>query len=125
MANILVVDDEAGIRRALKRLVESRGWTVAEADSGAAALEVVARGGVDAIICDVMMPGGSGLSFYDEAVKRHPDLARRIIFLTAAAKEPEIHEKVEERGAPLLSKLYGLDLVVDALRIALIDRGGA
>lgn len=120
MANILVVDDEAGIRRALKRLAESRGWTATEADSGAAALEVLGGGGVDAVICDVMMPGGSGISFYDEAIKRHPDLARRIVFLTAAAKEPEIHEKVEERGAPLLSKLYDLDLVIDAVSVALL-----
>jgi len=122
MPKILVVDDEPGIRRALRRLVEKRGWEVVEAGTAEEALEVVRQGGIDAAICDIRMPGGSGLSFYDEVVKSHPDLRGKIVFLTAAAQESEIQDKVEERGVPLLSKLYELDLAVDAIAVAVLQK---
>jgi CheY-like chemotaxis protein len=122
MPNILVIDDEPDIRRALRRLLERKGWEVVEAGAVAEALEVVAKGGVDAVICDIMMPGGSGLDFYDEIVKRDQEMARRIVFLTAAAQEPDVIQKVEARGTPLLSKLYELDLAIDAVTVALLGR---
>jgi CheY-like chemotaxis protein len=122
MPNILVVDDEPALRRALRRLMEKKGWTVVEAGAAAEALEVVGRGGVDAVVCDIRMPGGSGIEFYDEATRRHPEMARRVIFLTAAAQDDEILRQVEGREAPLLSKLYELDLAVDAVAVALLGR---
>ena len=122
MPNILVVDDEPDMRRALRRLLERKGWQVVEAGEVASALEVVGRGGVDAVICDIMMPGGSGIDFYDEMVKRDKEMARRIVFLTAAAEEPEVIRKVEARGTPLLNKLYELDLAIDAVTVALLGR---
>jgi len=122
MPNILVVDDEPDMRRALRRLLERKGWTVVEAGSVAEALAVAGAGGVDAVICDIMMPGGSGIDFYDEIVKRDKGMARRIVFLTAAAEEPEVMQKVEARGTPLLNKLYELDLAIDAVTVALLGR---
>jgi two-component system NtrC family response regulator len=122
MPNILVVDDEPDIRRALRRLLERKGWEVVEAGAVAEALQVVGKGGVDAVICDIMMPGGSGLDFYDEIVARDKEMARRIVFLTAAAQEPEIIRKVEERGTPLLNKLYELDLAIDAINVVLLSK---
>jgi two-component system, cell cycle sensor histidine kinase and response regulator CckA len=123
MPNILLVDDEPDLRRALRRLLARKGWDVVEAGSVAEGLEVVGRGGVDAVICDIMMPGGSGIDFYDEAIKRDPGMARRIVFLTGAAEEPEVLQKVEARGTPLLNKLYELDLAIDAVTVALLGRG--
>lgn len=92
-----------------------------EAGSAAEGVAVVTVGGVDAALCDVVMPGGSGFDFYDRAVQIAPHLARRVAFLTAAAKEPEVQEQTESRGAPLLSKLYELDLAVDAITVALLS----
>ncbi len=122
MPNILVVDDEPAVRRALRRLMERKGWTVAEAGAASEALVVVGGGGIDAVICDIMMPGGSGLDFYDEAIKRDPTMAKRVVFLTAAAQEPDIVAKVEARGTPLLNKLYDLDLAVDAVAVAVLTQ---
>ena len=122
MPHILVVDDEPALRRALRRLLEKKGWTVVEAGASAEALEVVGRGGVDAVICDIRMPGGSGIEFYDEAIKRHPGMAKRVVFLTAAAQDADILRQVEGRGAPLLSKLYELDLAVDAVAVAVLTQ---
>jgi CheY-like chemotaxis protein len=122
MPNILVVDDEPDIRRALRRLLESRGFTVVEAANAAEGFVQAAAGGIDAILCDIVMPGGSGLEFYDALVGPRPELARRLVFLTAAAKEPEVLAQVEAREVPLLSKLYELELAVDAVAVALLQR---
>lgn len=119
---ILVVDDEAEIRNALRKLLVARGFEVVEAGSAAEGTERTAAGGVDAILCDIVMPGGSGLEFYDGLLGTHPALARRLVFLTAAAKEPEVQAQVEARRVPLLSKLYELDLAVDAVGVALLKK---
>lgn len=122
MPTILVVDDEPGIRRALRRLIEKRGWQVTEAGTADEGLAVVAQGGVDGVVCDFRMPGGSGIAFYDRAIQAFPAIKGRVVFLTAAAQDEEVLRQVEARGAPLLSKLYELDLAVDAVAVAVLTQ---
>jgi CheY-like chemotaxis protein len=122
MPNILVVDDEPGIRRALRRLIEKRGWQVAEAGTADEGLALVEKGGIDGAICDIRMPGGSGITFYDRVIRVLPGIKGKVVFLTAAAQDAEVERQVEERGAPLLSKLYELDLAVDAVAVAVLTQ---
>ena len=122
MALVLVVDDEAAVRRALRRLLERAGHRVVEAESGTAALAALsAEPDIAVVVSDVIMPGLDGLTFYDHVVARWPHLRHRVIFLTGSAREPDVHLALEARGAPLLGKLGDLQLVVDAVRLALID----
>lgn len=108
------------MRRALRGFLERAGLQVHEAQSGAEALETVGSGAsVDALVCDVIMPGLSGLEFYDELVTRTPRLARRVVFLTGAAHDPAVNTPIEQRGVPLISKLDDLSIVVDAVRLAI------
>jgi CheY-like chemotaxis protein len=111
------------MRRALRRVFERGGFAVVEAPSAEEAL--LALGGepeVDAVVSDVLMPGASGLVFYDRLVERAPHLGQRVVFLTGAAHQPEVHSPIEQRGVPLISKLDDLALVVDAVRLALLKR---
>lgn len=121
MQTILVVDDEASMRRAVRRMLEQAGYLVREAGSAEAAKEALSQPPpVDAVVSDVLMPGVSGLAFYDELVEHAPHLADRVVFLTGAAKHPEVQVPIEARGVPLISKLDDLQLVVDAVRLALL-----
>lgn len=62
VAHLLVVDDDAGIRVLLAERLGAYGYRVTTA-SGVAEMErVLARGGVDLVVLDVMMPGEDGLS---------------------------------------------------------------
>ena len=101
MSTVLVVDDEKSIRRALRGYFERSGFAVLEAGSGAEALRVVEAGDVDAVVSDVLMPEVSGVAFYDSLVSRVPELLHRVVFLT------------------------DFSLVVDAVRLALLQRGGS
>ena len=71
MKTILVVDDSALIRKAIRRILEPLGYGVAEAANGVEALEHIEGGGpVDAILLDVEMPQMDGLSTLREVRSR-------------------------------------------------------
>jgi CheY-like chemotaxis protein len=121
MKTILVVDDDDDIRRVLRRMLEQAGHRVAEADSAAAAILLVTGGDPpDAVVCDVVMPGKTGLAFYRELVEQAPALRQRVVFLTGAASDRGVHDTIEAMGVPLLAKLDDLQLVIDAVRVALL-----
>jgi CheY-like chemotaxis protein len=123
VATVLVVDDEPSMRRALRAFLERAGFAVVEAESAAQALQLVAdAAAIDAVVSDVLMPGESGLVFYDALLTRRPELAHRVVFLTGAAGNPKVHAPIEQRGVPLISKIDDLRIVVDAVRLALLKR---
>ena len=78
---ILLIDDEPGVLRALTRIL--RDHQVRSSSSGQQALALLeADPRVDLVICDVMMPGMTGMELYEVARDRWPDLADRFIFTT-------------------------------------------
>lgn len=112
------------MRRALRQIFERNGLTVAEASSAREASELVGRDpSIAAVVCDFLMPELNGLAFYDELKLIAPHLCRRMVFLTGVAQEPVVHRSIEERGVPLISKLDDLQLVLDAVRLALLRDG--
>jgi two-component system response regulator MprA len=61
MPQVLVVDDEPAVRRALERALKLESYEVELAENGEQALDLVAQAPPDAVILDVMMPGLDGL----------------------------------------------------------------
>src|SRR5512142_2226101 len=74
MPLILVVDDEANIRRMLRRLLESEGHRVREAPDGPATLASIDDEEPDVLLLDLMLPGRDGLSVLEEVAQRWPAL---------------------------------------------------
>ncbi|HEU5453440.1 MAG TPA: sigma-54 dependent transcriptional regulator, partial [Terriglobales bacterium] len=66
MHNILVVDDEAGIRQSLKGVLEDEGYKVAVADSAEAGLEMLAKRAYDLVLLDIWLPGMDGLEMLEK-----------------------------------------------------------
>jgi two-component system, NtrC family, sensor kinase len=123
MPMVLLVDDEESVRRALRKILERGGLSVAEASSAPDALTLVKSGSsFDAVVSDVLMPEMSGLAFYDALIEQSPSLTGRVIFLTGAAKDPAIHGPIEQRGVPLISKVDDLMLVRDAVRLVMLRK---
>jgi putative two-component system response regulator len=81
LRRILVVDDEMTIRLALSRFLRSRGYEVEMAESGAAALEVLSRKKFALMVCDLRMPGMTGIELLPHAIATDRDLG--VIMLTA------------------------------------------
>jgi DNA-binding response OmpR family regulator len=57
---VLTVEDDERIRAAVKLALEDEGWTVDEAESGEAAIELFARNAPDVVLIDIMLPGIDG-----------------------------------------------------------------
>lgn len=77
---ILVVDDEEAVRAMIGRALRELGYTVAEADSGAAAVAAVADERPDLVILDYVMPNMDGAETARELAALHPDLP--VVFST-------------------------------------------
>jgi two-component system, OmpR family, response regulator MprA len=89
---VLLVDDDASIRRMLERTLAAEGYDVAAVADGGAAMAAVERSVPDAIVLDVAMPGLDGLSVTRRL--RGKGLAVPILLLTA-------RDALEERVAGL------------------------
>jgi CheY-like chemotaxis protein len=89
-ARILVVDDESAIAVALKKVLGDD-HEVTAVTTGDQALRLLLDGArFDVIVCDVLMPGTSGIDVYRRIEKTRPDLAKRIIFMTGASSMPRV-----------------------------------
>jgi two-component system, OmpR family, response regulator len=64
--SVLVVDDEADFRETLVKRLQGRSLNAAGAESGTAALELVANQDFDVVVLDIKMPGMDGLEFLEK-----------------------------------------------------------
>jgi two-component system, OmpR family, response regulator ResD len=86
---VLVVDDDAAIRRLEATILEREGYTVSEAGDGAAALEKLRRGGLDLLLLDLRMPMTDGWAVMESiAAMRKPP---RVVIVTGSTDAPPDH----------------------------------
>ena len=85
MAKILIVDDEPRIRELIREHLQHAGYTCEEATDGSAALAVLAGGGIDLVILDIMMPFVDGMTCLREMRSRKMNMP--VIMLTARSEE--------------------------------------
>jgi CheY-like chemotaxis protein len=113
---VLLVDDEAPIRRALHRMLKPA-HDVFVADSGEAALaELLANGHCyDVILCDLMMPHMSGMQVYDRLAGECVELTQRFIFMTGGAFSKRSTEFLAECDRPVLEKPFDLNTLSRAV----------
>jgi len=78
---VLIVEDEANMRRVLSALLERDGFRTLEAQDGSAALDALAREPVDAILTDLRMPKMNGLELLEAVRRTHPEIP--VVMLTA------------------------------------------
>jgi CheY-like chemotaxis protein len=101
---MLVVDDHQYVGDALRRALSA----LAEVESTTDGRAVVDRLGSgerwDVILCDLLMPGTSGMDVYREALRVAPDAASSIVFMTAGAVTPRARAFLEGVGNPCLEK---------------------
>ena len=81
MQQVLIVDDEANIRKDLSAQVKAAGYQVLEATNGLEALELLNKGEIDAVISDLRMPHLDGLRLLQKA--QEIEIAPPIIVITA------------------------------------------
>ena len=93
---ILVVDDDQHVRRLLERLLARRGFSCAGAESAQRARECLAEEKYALVLCDVNMPGESGLGAVKSILADHPGTAAVMV---SGEDDPAIANAAFEAGA--------------------------
>jgi two-component system NtrC family sensor kinase len=114
--NVLVVDDEPGIRQATARFLNRSGIQVRAVSDGAEALRALRTQPFDVILCDVRMPGMNGRDFLTRLREQAPRLVSTLIFATGDTLEPDTAALLADAGAPSLAKPFDFDALERLVR---------
>jgi DNA-binding NtrC family response regulator len=112
-ASVLIVDDEAGLRRVLERYLERHGYRVLSAGTAEAAYEILASEQANALLLDIHLPSMSGLALYLAIIHRWPQLEGRIAIMTGDAEAAEVRTWLEHHHCTVLRKPFNLQQVAD------------
>lgn len=115
-AKILIVDDEAQIRRTLRAALVPHGYEVADASSGEEALEALRDEKPDLVLLDLNMPGMGGLAACRE-IRERSDVA--IIVLTVRDTERDKVQALDAGADDYITKPFGLPELLARIRAAL------
>jgi two-component system, NtrC family, sensor kinase len=115
--SVLIVDDEDLVRTLLADVLRAQ-HDVAEVHSASAAVEHLATHEVDAIVCDVMMPGRTGVDLHEHLLASHPAVANKFVFMTGGTFTPELESYLVQSGRPLLAKPFAVDALLSAIDVA-------
>jgi len=104
--HVLVIDDEPLVARSLKRLLE-RNHTVTVAEQASDALAWLKRAiPCDVVLCDMLMPGTSGIEVYEQVRVLRPELATKIVFMTGGEPEPKVADFLARIGNLTITKPF-------------------
>lgn len=109
---VLVVDDEAPLRRILERLLVREGYRVISAGDGETAYQMLASEQADAILLDINLPAMSGLALYLAIVNRWPALEGRIALMSGDADTEDVAAWIEHHHCVVLRKPFDVKDVV-------------
>jgi two-component system, NtrC family, sensor kinase len=118
---LLFVDDEPMLRTGLQAFGELRGFTVITAADGLEGLEMVRTESVDAIVCDLRMPGMDGPAFHERLRRERPGLAARTVFITGDVVTTT--GRISPIRQPVLTKPFAFEKLEETL--VTLMRGGA
>jgi len=114
---ICIVDDDASVRRALTRLVESLGMRARSFGSPEELLNTGPSDEVDCFLLDVQLPGMDGFQLHERVVAS--GVRRPVIFLTAHPDEYKRAHAQAAGAAAYLEKPFNADVLLKAIQEAL------
>jgi signal transduction histidine kinase len=115
---ILIVDDEAIIRDLCMRALHD--YTIVQADNGEEALKIFERGGIDAILTDVMMPKMDGLELLKRIKEREPTMV--VIIMTGYADKELILKALKADADDFITKPLNLLQLKSGVDKALVKK---
>jgi two-component system NtrC family sensor kinase len=119
--DVLIVDDDADVRKSHAKALESAGFMVTAVENGLAAFVEVQETAYRAIICDIRMPFLEGRNFFEELRHLYPEMAKRVVFVTGLASDDSVRRFLGKTGQPVLQKPVEIEELVDTVR-AMIGR---
>ena len=113
---VLVADDEAGLARAIARVLTAAGFEVVVVNDGNQAVNAIVRSSFDVILSDINMPGTSGIDLL--RVIRAYDLDVPVVLMTATPELDDVLTALELGALHYLTKPFSLETVVSMIERA-------
>ncbi|HYC40263.1 MAG TPA: sigma-54 dependent transcriptional regulator [Chitinophagaceae bacterium] len=117
MADILIIDDEKAIRKALLEILTAEGYKVEEAVDGEEGLKKFKEKQYDVILCDIKMPKLDGIEFLQKAAESNPDVP--IIMISGHGNIETAVEAVKSGAFDYISKPPDLNRLLITIRNAM------
>lgn len=111
---ILVVDDDAGIRQSLARILRGSGYKVEVAADGEQAIATAESFEPDVLLVDMRMPGIDGIETHRRLQRRFPDLVA--ITMTAFARPDQTEQAITDGMVSVLSKPLDIDSLMEMVQ---------
>ena len=114
--NVLIIEDDKLTLNALKLSVENLGHKVSTAENGEEGIKMAADGKFDLLLCDIMMPGISGLSLV--SVLRFVHLCSTpIVMMSTLSNQPLLKAAYEAGANDFLEKPFTLEKLEEKLNL--------
>ena len=120
LKHLLLVEDEAPLRRAIAEQLADRGYQVEQAESGEAALAHLADFAFDIIVTDLRLPGIDGSAVIEAAVARYPHIIA--IVVTGFGTVKDAVEAIKRGAWDFVSKPFQIDELLHVLDSAMEQR---
>jgi two-component system NtrC family sensor kinase len=114
-ARILVIDDERAVRDLISDALKIEGHDVLTANDGKEGLDLIGQHRFDLVFCDLRMPEMDGQALYEEVQRNHPQVLKRIVFVTAQANSSDYGPFLRETGIPVIEKPFTLSQLRQAV----------
>lgn len=113
---ILLVEDERSIRRPTCEFLQKNGYTVLEAEDGAAAIRVAQghKGPIHLLLTDLVMPKMNGGELAQRIAEMRPEV--KVLYMSGYAENKVVHHEVVNGRAHLLQKPFTLDALAHKAR---------
>jgi DNA-binding response OmpR family regulator len=116
-SDVLIVDDDPGIRTLIAKILKRAGYTCGSVASGADAIPAIESEKPDVVLLDLMLPQLSGVEVLALLRERKPDMLPRIIILTAASQSDLRRvEPFRKEVFRLIRKPFDIGELTDAIR---------
>ena len=114
--NVLIIDDERAIRRALKDILEFEGCSIEEAEDGKQGLKLTQDKEFDLIFCDIKMPAMDGLEFLSSAMNLN--IETPIIMISGHGTIDTAVQAIKDGAFDFIEKPLDLNRILVTLRNA-------
>ena len=125
MADILIIDDEPGVLRVLRKILEGVGHVVTEAPDGEVALRQYQGEPADLVITDIFMPGMDGIEFLVHIRNTFPDA--RVLAMSGGgllSRDQALSDAALLGADQILQKPFSRDEVLEAVDKTLVSDVG-
>lgn len=119
---ILVVEDQAGVRSVLRRILPAHGYRIFTAADCAEGIEIFEQyhGAFDLLLLDVVLPDGNGVDLAGKMLKKHPGIK---VLLSSGYLDDKVRlSEIKNNGWSFIEKPYEMTQILTAIENLLSDK---